>query len=88
MTIQRVEHWNTGRSYSKHGQRITAVLLEDGRVLFHDHDRMIIGRLYGNFKDLTETLRVPVTSLYDRTLYDMPTSEESQMLAELPWRDQ
>lgn len=36
-------HFNTGRSYSAHGQRITATLHDDGVVTFWDHDRMVDG---------------------------------------------
>lgn len=36
-------HFNTKRQYTKHGQRITATLHDDGVVTFHDHDRMITG---------------------------------------------
>lgn len=36
-------HFNTGRSYTVHGQRITATLYEDGMVTFWDHDRAIDG---------------------------------------------
>lgn len=36
-------HFNTGRSYTQHGQRITATLHDDGVVTFFDHDRMIDG---------------------------------------------
>ncbi len=35
--------FNTGRLYSKHGQRIVATLHDDGVVTFHDIDRMIDG---------------------------------------------
>lgn len=35
--------WNTGRLYTTHGQRMTALVLEDGSVLFKDKDRMIDG---------------------------------------------
>ncbi|MER9178922.1 hypothetical protein [Mesorhizobium sp. M0767] len=36
-------HFNTGRNYTKHGQRITATLHDDGVVTFWDHDRMVHG---------------------------------------------
>lgn len=36
-------HFNTGRMYTRHGQRITATLHDDGVVTFYDHDRMIDG---------------------------------------------
>jgi len=35
--------FNTGRLYTKLGQRITATLHDDGIVTFHDHDRMVDG---------------------------------------------
>lgn len=36
-------HFNTGRLYTRNGQRITATLHADGIVTFYDHDRMIDG---------------------------------------------
>lgn len=36
-------HFNTQRSYTAHGQRITATLHDDGVVTFWDHDRMVHG---------------------------------------------
>lgn len=33
--------FNTGRAYSAAGQRIAATKLDDGRVLFVDHDRAL-----------------------------------------------
>lgn len=39
-------HFKTGRSYSAHGQRITATLHDDGAVTFWDHDR----HCYGEFQ--------------------------------------
>lgn len=36
-------HFNTGRPYTVHGQRITATLHDDNVVTFHDHDRMVDG---------------------------------------------
>lgn len=38
--------FNTGRKYTAQGQRIVAVLHDDGVVSFNDHDRMI----WGEFK--------------------------------------
>lgn len=35
--------FNTGRCYTAQGQRIVALLHEDGVVTFRDHDRMIAG---------------------------------------------
>ena len=35
--------WNTGRWYSEEGQRIAAVTLPDGRIVFLDYDRNIDG---------------------------------------------
>jgi hypothetical protein len=37
-------HFNTGRKYTAHGQRITATLHDDGVVTFFDHDRMVDGQ--------------------------------------------
>lgn len=35
--------WNTGRGYSVSGQRISAMVLADGKVAFYDVDREIGG---------------------------------------------
>lgn len=35
--------WNTNRGYTNQGQRIAALILEDGRVAFYDVDRQIHG---------------------------------------------
>jgi hypothetical protein len=43
MNTQNIVTWNTGRMYSDKGQRIAATVLEDGRVMFADVDRMIDG---------------------------------------------
>ena len=37
-------HFNTGRKYTVHGQRITATLHDDGIVTFWDHDRQVDGQ--------------------------------------------
>jgi hypothetical protein len=37
--------FNTGRRYGPEGQRIAAVQLADGTVVFRDHDRMVSGVL-------------------------------------------
>jgi hypothetical protein len=36
-------HFNTGRRYTQHGQRITATLHDDNVVTYWDHDRMVHG---------------------------------------------
>lgn len=40
--MQRIQ-FNTGRRYTREGQRIVAMLHEDGVVTFMDHDRKIAG---------------------------------------------
>lgn len=42
----KVIAWQTGRAYGPNGQRIGAVLRDDGAIVFHDIDRGIYGRLY------------------------------------------
>ena len=37
-------HFNTGRKYTTHGQRITATAHDDGVVTFFDHDRQVDGQ--------------------------------------------
>ena len=43
--------WNTGRGYSRAGQRIAVKVLSDGRVAFYDIDRMIDGVTLNQFVD-------------------------------------
>jgi len=38
---QKIISFNTGRGYTEHGQRIAAMQLNDGRVVFVDVDRGI-----------------------------------------------
>ncbi len=63
--------WNTGRSYTRHGQRITAEIQPDGHVLFADHDRMI----YGITRDVVDwasgetAVQCWVQRQYDRGAY-------------------
>lgn len=40
--MERIQ-FNTGRKYSREGQRIVAILHDDNVVTFMDHDRMIAG---------------------------------------------
>lgn len=49
MLPSKIEVWNTGNLYSEHGQRIGAVLYEDGDILFVDIDRGIEGVLPPEF---------------------------------------
>lgn len=65
-------HWNTGRGYSAHGQRMAATQLADGRVQFVDIDRNI-DHVTANECDLTVAA---VMRAYDHceygTRYDYP----------------
>lgn len=50
-------HFNTGRLYTKHGQRITATLHDDNVVTFWDHDRMVHGEFtMGDFDTFNSAL--------------------------------
>jgi hypothetical protein len=56
--------FNTGRSYAKNGQVITATLHEDNVVTFFDHSRMIDGTI--SFDPEIETFNAAmVTQCYD-----------------------
>lgn len=58
-------HFNTGRLYSVHGQRITATLHDDGIVTFFDHDRMVHGEFNAVYPtDVTFNAR-SVMTVYD-----------------------
>lgn len=43
MTQSQILAWNTGRQYTREGQRLMAELTPKGTVIFADHDRMIYG---------------------------------------------
>jgi hypothetical protein len=60
-------HFNTGRAYGRHGQRIAATLHPDGRVTFSDHDRMIDGEF--NLPDPALFSEGTVLRRYDRGNY-------------------
>lgn len=42
--------WNTGNGYTKHGQRIGAIQLPDGLIVFADIDRGIDGVIPKDFR--------------------------------------
>lgn len=67
--------FNTGRLYTKFGQRITATLHDDGVVTFHDHDRMVDGefKLYGDRFDKSVVMHA----------YDLNIAKQTQR----SWQD-
>lgn len=67
--------FNTGRAYTKNGQRIAARVLDDGRVLFVDVDRNISGVTYHHHlfdADFYGSLRKFVETEYDLCYYNCP----------------
>src|SRR3954451_2888165 len=51
-------HWNTGALYTKHGQRMTALVDADHTVVrFADHDRGIFGKIPAPNPHLLDTKR-------------------------------
>lgn len=74
--MTRTIHFNTGRKYTVHGQRITATLHDDGVVTFYDHDRSVDGQYTPDPQD--EFTRSQVMFYYDQGL--TPNTERS-------WRD-
>lgn len=68
-------HFNTGRLYSKHGQRISATRYGDGRVTFYDHDRMVDGEFRSAWRP-SEPLRQEVMIRYDQM--DYKSSQKSR----------
>lgn len=44
-------HWNTGNGYTVAGQRIGALLLDDGSLVFADIDRNIDGFISADFME-------------------------------------
>jgi hypothetical protein len=70
--------WNTGRHYSREGQRIAAQVLEDGRIVFVDIDRGIDGIIKG--KTIDTALAVIVMNAYDENDYSaIPVWESEDM---------
>jgi hypothetical protein len=69
--VERI-HFNTGRLYTKEGQRITAIKL-GARVWFQDHDRMIIGTFHTALADDKLTERM-VMEAYDHNRYHCNTT--------------
>lgn len=64
--------WNTGRLYTRHGQRMAATFdPATGRVVFVDHDRGIQGEFLAE-APTRSTLRALVDSRYLHSDYDMP----------------
>lgn len=64
--MKRISH-NTGRQYTQHGQRLTAVE-HNGLVYFKDHDRLIEGAFDPQGKPLTIQV---LMKHYDQNLYMM-----------------
>lgn len=64
--------FNTGRKYTAQGQRIVAVLHEDGVVSFNDHARMIWGEYKSHHPNPIEAFtREIVLMMYDAGKYHM-----------------
>jgi len=68
-------HWNTGRMYTRFGQRISAVKIGD-MIWFKDHDRLIIGTVITS-APLTQEL---VMTLYDNNRYRLPNSRVPEVI--------
>ena len=62
-------HFNTGRKYTQHGQRISATLRDDGVVTFYDHDRLIHGQF--DLQPFMTLGRETVMEAYDSGLYEI-----------------
>lgn len=73
--------FNTGRRYTAEGQRIVAILHDDGVVTFMDHDRMIGGEFKAASDDLS---KAEVMQAYDGHHYHMSSRA---MSAEHRWQD-
>lgn len=74
--MQRIQ-FNTKRRYTAHGQRITAILVDD-QVIFNDHDRMITGQFKCSFPDLFD--QAYVMERYDAGAYQYPTIDTRGLL--------
>lgn len=62
--------FNTGRMYSREGQRIYWWQYDDNSVVFYDLDRMIIGKINVPF-DNGGAIAWWITAAYDRSEYSM-----------------
>jgi hypothetical protein len=77
--------WNTGNSYTEHGQRISAMKLKDGRVYFMDVDRSIDGvtmmPITGQYMHIKEF----VTHAYDYLHYNGGYYELREIYPHIGW---
>lgn len=73
--------FNTGRQYSKQGQRIVAAQVDDGRIFFVDLDRCIDGMITAPNAELTEA---SVLKAYDANQYRWVGHP---ILRELVWKN-
>ena len=73
--------FNTGRQYSKQGQRIVAAQVDDGRIFFVDLDRCIDGMITAPSAELTEA---SVLKAYDSNQYRWVGHP---ILRELVWKN-
>jgi hypothetical protein len=75
--------FNTGRAYTKEGQRIAAALLDNGNIVFFDIDRGICGTIdagglsIGDIKNLNCFTQRGILEDYDANRYtDAPTNSD------------
>ena len=73
-----ISSWNTGATYSEHGQRIAAIELPDGKAYFCDVDRNIDGVTTMRVTTMYQYLREFVTMAYMFGHYTAGTHEISQ----------
>ena len=74
--------WQTGRFYSKEGQRVAAAFTDDGRIVFLDYDRGIDGempipsRFFNGAKDISPQVRDYIMHEYDYGRYTHTNDRE------------
>ena len=66
-------HFNTGRLYTAHKQRITATQHDDGVITFMDHDRMVDGEFMLGYGEVFD--QRTVMNAYDN--YRAPNTSRS-----------
>lgn len=69
--------FNTGRLYSREGQRIYWAQRADGRVYFSDRDRMIDGVIDRDYRYPADHAVTPrwIMQFYDKHQYNYPTGK-------------
>ena len=85
---KKILKWNTGRTYTKHGQRMAALVTPFG-IAFADKDRMICGLLPAQGQPVYPEVMTEenVMWLYDRNLFEQTLPWELRQKLEAVWAE-